>query len=111
MLLTHYSFNLSKNTCSGEGRNLSGSVQKKLELSRDFSGAKRDRTANLRLARAALSQLSYSPKISFGVQVWFQRTFSFKNFSASPVVGLSGIEPLTSRLSGVRSNHLSYRPS
>jgi hypothetical protein len=27
------------------------------------------------------------------------------------IVGLSGIEPLTSRLSGVRSNHLSYRPS
>jgi hypothetical protein len=26
------------------------------------------------------------------------------------VVGLSGLEPLTSRLSGVRSNHLSYRP-
>jgi hypothetical protein len=25
-------------------------------------------------------------------------------------VGLSGLEPLTSRLSGARSNHLSYRP-
>jgi hypothetical protein len=30
--------------------------------SRGFSGANRDRTDNLRLARAALSQLSYSPK-------------------------------------------------
>jgi hypothetical protein len=28
----------------------------------------------------------------------------------SAVMGLSGVEPLTSRLSGVRSNHLSYRP-
>src|SRR6266566_4654323 len=25
-----------------------------------------------------------------------------------PIMGLSGVEPLTSRLSGVRSNHLSY---
>jgi hypothetical protein len=47
----------------------------------------RARTANLLRARQALSQLSYSP-----------------------AVGLSGIEPLTSRLSGVRSNQLSYRP-
>ncbi len=36
-----------------------------------------------------------------------------KNYFTTPsvVVGLSGVEPLTSRLSGVRSNHLSYRPS
>jgi hypothetical protein len=27
------------------------------------------------------------------------------------MVGLSGFEPLTSRLSGVRSNQLSYRPN
>ena len=47
----------------------------------------RTRTANLLRARQALSQLSYSP-----------------------AVGLSGIEPPTSRLSGVRSNQLSYRP-
>ena len=45
-------------------------------------GAGRDRTGDLRLAKAALSQLSYSPE---------------------GLVGLSGFEPLTSRLSGVRS--------
>ena len=28
----------------------------------------------------------------------------------SPLVGLSGLEPPTSRLSGVRSNRLSYKP-
>ena len=27
-----------------------------------------------------------------------------------PVVGLDGLEPSTSRLSGARSNHLSYKP-
>ena len=53
-----------------------------------FGGAKRDRTADLLRAKQALSQLSYSP-----------------------MVGLNGLEPSTSRLSGVRSNQLSYRPS
>ena len=38
----------------------------------------------------------------------FQGTISWKlSFS---VVGLSGLEPPTSRLSGVRSNRLSYKP-
>ena len=37
----------------------------------------------------------------------------FKNFKSHDVpdtVGLSGLEPPTSRLSGVRSNRLSYKP-
>ena len=34
--------------------------------------------------------------------------FSFILFRM--MVGLGGLEPPTSRLSGVRSNHLSYRP-
>ena len=58
-----------------------------------FGGAGRDRTDDLRLAKAALPQLSYSP-VGFG----------------QGLVGLSGFEPLTSRLSAVRSNQLSYRP-
>ena len=37
--------------------------------------------------------------------------FSMYNFAGSPaLVGLSGLEPPTSRLSGVRSNRLSYKP-
>ena len=55
-----------------------------------FCGAKRDRTADLLNANQALSQLSYSPN--------------------KQLVGLGGLEPPTSPLSGVRSNHLSYRP-
>ena len=31
-------------------------------------------------------------------------------FNIIPLVGTSGLEPPTSRLSGVRSNHLSYAP-
>ena len=49
----------------------------------------RDRTADLLRAKQALSQLSYGP---------------------NEVVGLSRLELPTSPLSGVRSNHLSYRP-
>ena len=44
------------------------------------------------LARQALSQLSYTP-------------------NPLRLVGLGGLEPPTSRLSGVRSNQLSYRPA
>ena len=54
-----------------------------------MSGAGRDRTDDICLAKAVLYQLSYSPVL----------------------VGLGGFEPPTSRLSGVRSNQLSYWPS
>ena len=35
---------------------------------------------------------------------------SVEGFPSSNLVGLRGLEPPTSRLSGVRSNHLSYKP-
>ena len=40
----------------------------------------------------------------------FNERKSLSGSGISPVVGLDGLEPSTSRLSGVRSNHLSYRP-
>ena len=43
--------------------------------------------------------LNYAPKINVSYFITFI------------LVGLAGLEPATSRLSGVRSNHLSYRPN
>ena len=63
-------------------------------------GADRNRTGDLRRAKPALSQLSYSPG----------PMRSARPPPRSKLVGLSGFEPLTSRLSGVRSYQLSYRP-
>ena len=53
-------------------------------------GGKEDRTPDPLLAKQVLSQLSYTPDIL--------------------LVGLGRLELPTSRLSGVRSNHLSYKP-
>ena len=54
------------------------------------SGDNEIRTRDPLLARQVLSQLSYIPR--------------------STQMGSSGLEPPTSRLSGVRSNQLSYKP-
>ena len=51
-------------------------------------GGKENRTPDPLLAKQVLSQLSYTPKL----------------------VGLGRLELPTLRLSGVRSNHLSYKP-
>src|ERR671933_443878 len=69
-------------------------------------GASRDRTGDLKLAKLALSQLSYGPL----PQCECSRMFAVTGRFAAAVVGREGVEPSTSRLSGVRSNHLSYRP-
>ena len=54
-----------------------------------FGGGKENRTPDPLLAKQMLSQLSYTPNC---------------------LVGLGRLELPTSRLSGVRSNHLSYKP-
>ena len=65
------------------------------------SGARGIRTPDILLAKQALYQLSYGPD----KRVW--KTGE----PVEPAVGLGGVEPPTSRLSGVRSNHLSYSPA
>ena len=65
-------------------------------------GARRDRTDDLRLAKPALSQLSYSPA-KYTLNKSIQRP-------QAKAMGLARFELATSRLSGVRSNQLSYSP-
>ena len=67
-----------------------------LSLSIAAGGDKGSRTPDLLRARQALYQLSYVPTVS-------TPTLS--------LVGLPGLEPGTSPLSGVRSNQLSYSPT
>ena len=62
-------------------------------------GDDRDRTGNLWLAKPTLSQLSYVP----GAVIAEISNLNFR-------VGPGRIELPTSRLSGVRSNQLSYEP-
>jgi hypothetical protein len=63
-----------------------------------FPGDKRTRTADILLAKQALYQLSYTPSFF---------TFDNKIILIFDEVGHLGLEPRTSPLSGVRSNHLS----
>ena len=67
-------------------------------------GDEENRTLDPLLARQVLSQLSYAPRLSVFLLI------SSIIFPHKKLVGLSGLGPLTSRLSGVRSNQLSYRP-
>jgi hypothetical protein len=66
-----------------------------------LGGASRTRTDHLLRARQALYQMSYGPSLILS---------SAFCLSHLPLVGLGGLEPPTSPLSGVRSNQLSYKP-
>ena len=67
------------------------------------------RTLDPLLARQVLSQLSYTPVRAGHLVLLFQCSL-FRNLFLLIPMGLSGLEPPTSRLSGVRSNQLSYKP-
>ena len=66
-------------------------------------GADRDRTDDPLVANQVLSQLSYSPA--------FDLPAARSPGATATLVGLGRFELPTSRLSGVRSDQLSYRPS
>ena len=84
---------------------------------RCVGGADRDRTDDPLLAKQVLSQLSYSPgsvrlaglKIEGPDRRMLYRSRQ-SQLSINSLVGLGRFELPTSRLSGVRSNQLSYRP-
>jgi hypothetical protein len=88
--------------------------RKRREARCDDGGGRRDRTDDLLLAKQALSQLSYAPRLSFRSArsrfVWPARTGCYPKEEpiARKVVGQGGFEPPTSRLSSARSNQLSY---
>ncbi len=69
-------------------------------------GGKEIRTPDFQLAKLALYQLSYTPICCVA-----HTGLCCSHWACSKMVGLSGLEPLTSRLSGVCSNHLSYKPA
>ena len=72
------------------------------------SGDDEIRTRDPLLARQVLSQLSYTPIL---LSYYFIISFFLFCFPIGfSIVGLNGLEPSTSRLSGVRSNQLSYKP-
>jgi hypothetical protein len=71
-------------------------------LQKQLGGADRSRTGDLRLAKPALSQLSYGPRNGSLLRL---------GCGNADLVGQGRVELPTSRLSGVRSNHLSYWPS
>ena len=84
-----------------------------------LGGDERVLTEDPLLAKQVLSQLSYTPTSRAALSslsltlatVFLQKTICLPIlFHKIGLVGSSGLEPPTSRLSGVRSNHLSYEP-
>ena len=74
-------------------------------------GARRSRTDDILLAKQALYQLSYGPIPSGIVRSPGELSYdTVQGWSPAGLVGPGRLELPTLRLSGVRSNHLSYGP-
>ena len=79
--------------------------------SQDPGGARRSRTDDILLAKQALYQLSYGPIPSGMVRSPGELSYdTVQGWSPAGLVGPGRLELPTLRLSGVRSNHLSYGP-
>ena len=76
---------------------------------RGVGGGERVRTDDILLAKQVLSQLSYAPIRGQKSGIRYQ-LFLIPDTRSLIMVGLGRLELPTSRLSGVRSNRLSYRP-
>ena len=87
--------------CGREARSIVACSRDASRPSLESGGDSGARTRSLRLAKPALSQLSYIPASAERSEL----------IEPEALVGLGGLEPPTSRLSGVRSNQLSYRPT
>ena len=87
---------------------LNGFIQNLYNLLSGFKngGGERARTVDPLRARQVLSQLSYTPMKTLSVPANF-----CDQLCGIYLVGLDRFELSTSRLSGVRSNQLSYRPA
>ena len=73
----------------------------------NFQGSKMNASrSSPRIASSASPRFASQTAILFNKHFAFALNFAFAKF----LVGTSGLEPPTSRLSGVRSNHLSYAP-
>ena len=92
-------------------RYISDNLHESHDCFRLSSGDGEIRTLDPLLARQVLSQLSYTPTDAVPSSVVSLVSYLFDGLSRwLPPMGLSGLEPPTSRLSGVRSNRLSYKP-
>ena len=97
--------------CHSPGRKPSWKpvIRDRCSASSPSGGARRDRTDDLMLAKHALYQLSYGPKKEKPPGGSCRSTCPPKD-PRRKVVGPGRLELPTSRLSGVCSNRLSYRP-
>ena len=63
-----------------------------------------------RLQQSTVGRIGLNRRVRYG-NGCVPYTYRHQNFCSLSLMGLSGLEPPTSRLSGVRSNRLSYKPS